>query len=908
MADATRGARRQRARASAELLPRGPGGYFFLALAALAGGLLATGAFAGDVGGIKAAVVGMFAVLGALAALAGVARTLRRRGAETDRLGAAALAATGDAMAVVENGTAVVEANAAYRRLCHGGAGDLPVPETVLGRIPGAQALAAELLNAVADGRAHQSSTAFDAADPARRLLASVAPLDGPQRVLWTLRLPPEPASPLPGPVAPPARVQPPVVPIPAAAAAPSGAIPAASFAAGAVAPGAAEAATLVPAMPAAFPVRGSLRAEMLRQDAARHESQRAESRADALVEAWEQAPAGVARLSQRFVRTPSAAFCRMLGYGLTAWEPAGKAIEEVFAPADVATLRGRLARKDAVAEVLPVTLVMQDARRVPGLVALGPSDAAGEATMVILPGAGRAALAGARAPEPGGSRGEAVGASKGEGEGRFFLNAPLAMALTDAAGGIRAANAAFDLLFARSGAAPQARLADLVGAADAAAVAALLDGAQAGRTAPCDVVRGGEGGRSARLYAAPLGGGEIALCAIDTTEQKALEAQFAQSQKLQAVGHLAGGMAHDFNNLLTAIIGYCDLLLVRHRPSDPSFPDIMQIKQNANRAAGLVRQLLAYSRRQTLRPQVIELSDVIADTSELLRRLMGERIALEVEHGRGLWPVKVDLNQFEQVIVNLAVNARDAMPEGGTLRVRTRNVPADEVAAIGARDLPAGDYVLVEVEDTGTGIPPHIMDQIFEPFFTTKEVGKGTGLGLATVYGIVQQTGGTILASSVEGQGTTFRVLLPRHEGGSDAEATPAAEVEPRAADLTGQGTVLLVEDEDAVRAFASRALAGRGYDVLTAASGVEALEVMEGCGKRLDLVVSDVVMPEMDGPTLLKELRARDPRLKVVFISGYAEEAFARNLPPGEDFAFLPKPFSLKQLVAAVGEALKA
>jgi two-component system cell cycle sensor histidine kinase/response regulator CckA len=267
---------------------------------------------------------------------------------------------------------------------------------------------------------------------------------------------------------------------------------------------------------------------------------------------------------------------------------------------------------------------------------------------------------------------------------------------------------------------------------------------------------------------------------------------------------------------------------------------------------------------------------------------------------------VKVDLNQFEQVIVNLAVNARDAMPEGGTLKVRTRNVPADEVSAIGAKDLPAGDYVLVEVEDTGTGIPPHIMDQIFEPFFTTKEVGKGTGLGLATVYGIVQQTGGTILCSSVEGQGTTFRVLLPRHAGAVDAEAAPAAEA--RASDLTGQGTVLLVEDEDAVRAFASRALTGRGYHVLTAASGVEALEVMDSCGKRLDLVVSDVVMPEMDGPTLLKELRARDPRLKVVFISGYAEEAFARNLPPGEDFAFLPKPFSLKQLVEAVGEAMKA
>ncbi|MFG1357796.1 hybrid sensor histidine kinase/response regulator [Xanthobacter pseudotagetidis] len=897
MADASRRGMRPRARASGGLLPQGPGGLFVLAVAALAGGLIATGAFQGD--GLRSAVVGMFAVLGVLAALAGVARTFRRRTIETDRLGAAALASTGDAMAVVESGNKVVEANAAYRRLCHGGADELPVPETVLARIPGAQALTAELLNAVADSRVHQQSTALDAADPARRLQASVAPLEGPRRVLWTLRLPPEPAPPMPGPPAP-VRAQPTAtLAAPLASPAPASVLPAASAAA----------ATLVPAMPAAATQRESMRAETLRQEALRHEASRAEARADALVEAWEQAPAGVARLSQRFVRTPSTAFCRMLGYGLTAWEPAGKAIEEVFAPADVAALRGRLARKDAGAEVLAVTLVMQDASRLPGLVALGPSDASGEATVVILPGASRSALPAAFAPPAGGKgqqadQGQAQDREKGE--GRFFLNAPLAMALTDAAGAIRSSNAAFDQLFGRSTDAPEVRLADLVGDADGVAVAALLAGAQAGQSAPCDVVRRGEGGRSARLYAAPLGGGEIALCAIDTTEQRTLEAQFAQSHKLQAVGHLAGGVAHDFNNLLTAIIGYCDLLLAKHRPSDPSFPDIMQIKQNANRAAGLVRQLLAFSRRQTLRPQVIELSDVIADVSELLRRLMGERVVLEVEHGRGLWPVKADLNQFEQVIVNLAVNARDAMPDGGTLRLRTRNVPADEVFSIGANDLPPGDYVLVEVEDTGAGIPPDIMDKIFEPFFTTKEVGKGTGLGLATVYGIVQQTGGTILASSVEGLGTTFRVLLPRHEGGPDAEAVPAADA--RASDLTGQGTVLLVEDEDAVRAFASRALSGRGYDVLTAASGVEALEVMETCGKKLDLVVSDVVMPEMDGPTLLKELRARDPRLKVVFISGYAEDAFARNLPPSEHFAFLPKPFSLKQLVAAVGEALKA
>jgi two-component system cell cycle sensor histidine kinase/response regulator CckA len=427
--------------------------------------------------------------------------------------------------------------------------------------------------------------------------------------------------------------------------------------------------------------------------------------------------------------------------------------------------------------------------------------------------------------------------------------------------------------------------------------------------SSPIDIGLDREGGRSARFYLAPVedGGAEreaAIVYAIDTTEQRTLEAQFAQSQKMQAVGQLAGGVAHDFNNVLTAIIGYSDLLLANSRPTDPSFQDVMQIKQNANRAAGLVRQLLAFSRRQTLRPQVLNLGDVMSDLTMLLRRLLGETIKLEVKEERDLWPVKADLNQFEQVIVNLAVNARDAMAEGGTLTIRTANVSAAQAAQYAEAGLPAADHVLVEVADTGAGIPPAILDKIFEPFFTTKEVGKGTGLGLSTVYGIVKQTGGTLQVESEPGEGSIFRVFLPRHVPEVAAVAPKAVEAEApaKSADLTGRGTLLLVEDEEAVRAFAARALASRGYQVLEAGSGVEALEAMEKHAGEVDLVLSDVVMPEMDGPTLLKELRGTHPDIKVIFMSGYAEEAFAKNLPEGADFGFLPKPFTLKQLIEAV------
>jgi two-component system cell cycle sensor histidine kinase/response regulator CckA len=278
------------------------------------------------------------------------------------------------------------------------------------------------------------------------------------------------------------------------------------------------------------------------------------------------------------------------------------------------------------------------------------------------------------------------------------------------------------------------------------------------------------------------------------------------------------------------------------------------------------------------------------------------------------LWLVKADLHQFEQVIINLAVNARDAMAEGGKLTIRTANVSERESRQLGHNGMEPGEYVLCEVTDTGTGMAPQVMAKIFEPFFSTKEVGKGTGLGLSTVYGIIKQTGGYVYPESAgPGTGTTFRIYLPRYAGAAEedsgqAEADDARPEAPLAArDLTGSGTVLLVEDEEAVRSFAARALEGRGYKVLQAGTGAEALEVLEAFDGDVDLVVSDVVMPEMDGPTLLGKLRETMPDVKIIFISGYAEDAFRKNLEGEEKFAFLPKPFSLKQLAAAVKEALE-
>jgi two-component system, cell cycle sensor histidine kinase and response regulator CckA len=510
----------------------------------------------------------------------------------------------------------------------------------------------------------------------------------------------------------------------------------------------------------------------------------------------------------------------------------------------------------------------------------------------------------------------------------RFFHNTPMAIATVDRNGRIVRNNALFAHLFQnvlKGEAGPQGRvIRSVVADSDRGA----LDGALAAAAgsqrdiAPIDATLAGEGKRWARFYVTPVDDGErdseaAIVYAIETTAQRMLQDQADQAQKMDSVGKLAGGIAHDFNNVLNSIMIATDFLLSAHRPSDPSFQDIMQIKQDANRAASLVRHLLAFSRRQTLRLEVLDLGDALGDLSMLLRRLLGERVALDLVPTRGgLWPVKADQSQFEQVIVNLAVNARDAMPDGGKLTLRAANVTAAESLELAPKGVPPGEYVLVEVRDSGTGIPPDVIDHIFEPFFSTKEVGKGTGLGLSTVYGIVKQTGGFIFPESIIGQGTTFRILLPRHVPTAEetaptivpADGAAGRKAAAKPADDTGRGTVLLVEDEEGLRGLNARGLTSRGYTVLQAANGFEAVEAFESYAGKIDLVVSDVVMPEMDGPTLLTKLRGRDPGVKIIFVSGYAEEAFEKNLPEGDQYKynFLAKPFTLKQLVGAVKEAM--
>ncbi|HEX8400712.1 MAG TPA: response regulator [Allosphingosinicella sp.] len=403
------------------------------------------------------------------------------------------------------------------------------------------------------------------------------------------------------------------------------------------------------------------------------------------------------------------------------------------------------------------------------------------------------------------------------------------------------------------------------------------------------------------------LGDAAVVLAVKDNKEADTLKRQVAQATKMQAVGQLAGGVAHDFNNILTAILGYCDLMLMRHTPGDSDYDDIQQIRSNSNRAAGLTRQLLAFSRQQTLRPQILQLPDVIAEVSTLLKRLIGEKIELVVKHGRNLGAVRADPGQLEQVIVNLAVNARDAMEAKGggrcTLTLQTYSVTPEEVRRLGSDILPPGDYTALKATDTGTGMPPAVLAKIFEPFFTTKEVGKGTGLGLSTVYGIVKQSGGFIFAESEEGEGTSFTIYLPVHR----AEATPAktpARAKEAPTELWGTGTILLVEDEAMVRAVAERALTRHGYRVLTAENGEAALEVLAG-EPQVDLMISDVVMPTMDGPTTVREARKSRPDLPILFISGYAEEQLRKSIDL-ERVAFLAKPFSVQQLAEAARDAL--
>ena len=507
-------------------------------------------------------------------------------------------------------------------------------------------------------------------------------------------------------------------------------------------------------------------------------------------------------------------------------------------------------------------------------------------------------------------------GASGEEGVHILLEHIPLGLALADMDGRFTFLNRAFRKA---AGLGPQEGVAwpgDLVVEEDKSAVSDFVHRYARGRGAAGDL--------AVRLRSNPeepvaltvagargLGNAAVLLSLKDNSEEARLKREIAQATKMQAVGQLAGGVAHDFNNILTAILGTCDLMLMRHLPGDPDYDDIQQIRSNSNRAANLTRQLLAFSRQQTLRPQVLQLPDAVSEVSHLLHRLLGETVKLQVKHGRNLGAIRADPGQLEQVIVNLAVNARDAMQskgEGvGTLSIETFAVSADDVRRMGTDILPIGDYTALRVTDTGTGIPPHLISKIFEPFFTTKEVGKGTGLGLSTVYGIVKQSGGFIFADSQIGEGTSFTIYLPvHHAAGSEEAPKPKLAKETQPGDWWGSGTILLVEDEAVVRAVAERALTRHGYTVLSAESGEEALEILRREDK-VDLMVSDVVMPTMDGPTTVRHARETHPDLPILFISGYAEEQLRKSIDI-DNVAFLPKPFSVQQLAETVRDTLRA
>lgn len=402
------------------------------------------------------------------------------------------------------------------------------------------------------------------------------------------------------------------------------------------------------------------------------------------------------------------------------------------------------------------------------------------------------------------------------------------------------------------------------------------------------------------------LGDASVLLTLKDSSEEAQLKRQVAQATKMQAVGQLAGGIAHDFNNILTAIIGACDLMLMRHTPGDSDYDDIQQVQSNANRAASLTRQLLAFSRQQTLRPTVLQLADVVAEVTHLLNRLIGDSVEIVTRHGRGVPSIRADRGQLEQVLVNLAVNARDAMPDGGRLLIETFSLAAPEVRRLGAAVMPITNYAGLRIIDEGVGIPPDVMQKIFEPFFTTKDVGRGTGLGLSTVYGIVKQSDGFIFADSEPGRGTTFSIFFPAYAGTAE-ELAAAAEPAPAPAAVATRwetGTILLVEDEDMVRAVAERSLVRAGYTVITAANGEEGLERF-AASDSIDLILSDVMMPLLDGPAMMRRIRETSPSVPCIFMSGYAEEQLRKNIDI-EGISFLAKPFSVAQLTELVGRTI--
>ncbi len=435
----------------------------------------------------------------------------------------------------------------------------------------------------------------------------------------------------------------------------------------------------------------------------------------------------------------------------------------------------------------------------------------------------------------------------------------------------------------------------------------------QAGHAGPTEVRLAFDPSHVAHVYLTRAGDGFVAYV-VDVSEQKQMELQLAQSQKMQAIGQLAGGVAHDFNNLLTAIQLRLDELLHRHPVGDPSYEGLNEIRQTGVRAADLVRKLLAFSRKQTVQRETLELGELISEFEVLLRRLLREDVKLETDYGRNLPMVRADKSQLETAVMNLAVNARDAVRAqgGGVVRIRTARLSYAEAVALGYADAkPAStDIALIEVTDNGPGIPPEVMSKIFDPFFTTKPVGEGTGLGLATVYGIVKQMDGWIHVESAPGKGAAFRIFLPVYApvAGVTPPVTAPVLAKPVARDLSGAGRILFVEDEDAVRGVAARLLRARGYEVIEACDGEEALLLAEEWAGKIDLMISDVIMPGIDGPTLLKKARGYLGTAPVMFISGYAEAEFSDLLEDETNVTFLPKPIDIKTLAERVKQQLQA
>jgi two-component system, cell cycle sensor histidine kinase and response regulator CckA len=434
----------------------------------------------------------------------------------------------------------------------------------------------------------------------------------------------------------------------------------------------------------------------------------------------------------------------------------------------------------------------------------------------------------------------------------------------------------------------------------------------EAGSTGPIELIARAHPDRMLHMYVAPEGD-KRRIWLFDVSTQKSMELQLSQAQKMQAVGQLAGGVAHDFNNLLTAIQLQLSELLERHPVGDPSYDGLNQIRQTGIRAADLVRKLLAFSRKSTVRRERLDLGELVGEFAVLLRRLLREDVRLETDYGRDLPIVLADKSQLETAVMNLAVNARDAMrgvvePGAGVVTIRTQRLTAEEARGMGWMDAPSGEVALIEVSDTGPGVPVELLDKIFEPFFTTKAVNEGTGMGLATVYGIVQQAGGHIGVTNLEHAGAAFRIFLP---AASEAELVEVAPVEVKAKavprDLSGAGRILFVEDESAVRIIAAKLLRQRGYEVIEAADGEEALALAEEWAGQIDMLISDVIMPGLDGPSLLKKARPFLGDAPVMFISGYAESDFSDLLQDETGVSFLPKPLDIKTLAERVKQELR-